>query len=72
MNSIKEDDVFDYVIAYKWNEDKPWEGNTCIYRMWNSEVLTGCLENACSDLDYVNSNSSNKQYKLLRVKFEEI
>lgn len=72
MNSIKENDVFDYVIACKWNEDEPWEGNTCVYTMRGSEVLTGCLEDACSDLDYVNSNSSINQYKLLRVKFEDI
>lgn len=71
MNSIKENDVFDYVIACKWDEDKRLEGNTRIYMMGGSEVLTGCLENARSDLAYVNRNSS-KQYKLLRVKFEEI
>ena len=71
MNSIKEDEVFDYVIARKWEEDESWEGNTCIYRMFNSEVQTGCLEDACSDLDYVNRNN-REQYKILRVKFEEI
>lgn len=71
MNSIKEDEVFDYVIARKLEEYEPWEGNTCIYPIGCSDVRTGCLEDACSDLDYVNRNSS-EQYKILRVKFEEI
>jgi len=71
LNSIKEDEVFDYVIARKWEEDEHWEGNTCIYMMGSSEIQTGCLEDACSDLDYVN-RTNREQYKILRVKFEEV
>ena len=71
MNSIKEGEVFDYVIARKWEEDESWEGNTCVYMLFNTEIRTGCLEDACSDLDYVNRTNS-EQYKILRVKFEEV
>ena len=69
MNSIKEDEVFHYVLV---KEGSPRTAlNMQMFYFAGNPLLFGDLENACDDLRYVN-NLEGVQHKILRVKFEEI
>ena len=69
MNSIKEDEVFHYVLV---KEGSPrTAGDVQMFYFAGNPLLFGDLEDACDDLRYVN-NLEGVPHKILRVKFEEI
>lgn len=60
---------FSYVIARKWDEDEPLDGdNVCIYAMQN-EIQFGDLSDAQHALNYVTRTSGEKDYKILKVSY---
>lgn len=60
---------FSYVIAQKWDEDEPLEGeNVCIYAVQN-EIQFGDLEDAQHMLNYVTRASGERDYKILKVNY---
>lgn len=68
MNSIKEYEVFHYVLV-KEGFESPAEMQ--MFYFAENPLLFGDLEDACDDLRYVN-NVEGVPHKILRVKFEEV
>ena len=68
MNSIKEDEVFHYVLV---KEEFKSPADMQMFYFAGNPLLFGDLEDACDDLRYVN-NLDGVPHKILQVKFEEI
>ena len=68
MNSIKEDEVFHYVLV---KEEFKSPADMRMFYFAGNPILFGDLQDACDDLRYVN-NLEGVPHKILRVKFEEI
>jgi ferredoxin-fold anticodon binding domain-containing protein len=55
---------FNYVIGHYWFKDSEEVG---VYRMHNRDVHFGTLENAQSDLAYVQNTDKNKKWRIFKV-----
>lgn len=61
----------DYVVAHKWDETKPVNGNLAVYA-YGSEIQHGTLDDARSFLNYVKSQSPDEQWNIYKVKYEKL
>lgn len=61
---------FPYVVARSWGEGYP-EDHLCIYAYGN-QIHYETLEDAKGLLDYILRNNPEKDYKIYRLRFEEV
>ena len=61
----------DYVVARKWDVNKPVPGNLSIYT-FASEVQRGTLDEAKEFLEYVQQRRPEEEWDIYRVRFEKL
>lgn len=69
MNSIKEEDVFHYVLV---KEGFKSPADMQMFYFTGNPLLFGCLEDACDDLAYVRNATREDGWEIFMVGLEKI